>query len=167
MMNRLDTGNRDINGKPICEGDVVKSRLGMCLIIYKNERFYAEHVSDKVQYDIADLDFKTTEVIGSIYGNRYILDMVQDSFSMWQHYYLKEVKTFLKDYKQEYIDRGGDLKTFHNLTRLAYDLDEVEARSLRLLAALNKIERLVSEDNRWVSDDILQIIEELRRINYV
>ena len=93
--------------------------------------------------------------------------MVQDSFSMWQHYYLKEVKTFLKDYKQEYIDRGGDLKTFHNLTRLAYDLDEVEARSLRLLAALNKIERLVSEDNRWVSDDILQIIEELRRINYV
>ena len=167
MMNRLDTGNCDINGKPIHEGDVVKSRLGMCLIIYKNERFYAERVSDKVQYDIADLDFKTTEVIGSIYDNRYILDMVQDSFSMWQHYYLKEVKTFLKDYKQEYIDRGGDLKTFHNLTRLAYDLDEVEARSLRLLAALNKIERLVSEDNNWVSDDILQIIEELRRINYV
>lgn len=166
-MNRLDTGNRDINGKPIYEGDVVKSRLGMCLIIYKNERFYAEHVLDKVQYDITDLDFKTTEVIGSIYDNRYILDMVQDSFSMWQHYYLKEVKTFLKDYKQEYIDRCGDLKTFHNLTRLAYDLDEVEARSLRLLAALNKIERLVSEDNRWVSDDILQIIEELRRINYV
>ena len=166
-MNRLDTGNRDINGKPIYEGDVVKSRLGMCLIIYKNERFYAEHVLDKVRYDIADLDFKTTEVIGSIYDNRYILDMVQDSFSMWQHYYLKEVKTFLKDYKQEYIDRGGDLKTFHKLTRLVYDLDEVEARSLRLLAALNKIERLVSEDNRWVSDDILQIIEELRRINYV
>ena len=164
-MNRLDTGNCDINGKPIYEGDVVKSRLGMCLIIYKNERFYAEHVSDKIQYSIADLDFKTTEVIGSIYDNRYILDMVQDSFSMWQHYYLKEVKTFLKDYKQEYIDRGGDLKTFHNLTRLAYDLDEVEAHSLRLLAALNKIERLVSEDNRWVSDDILQIIEELRRIN--
>lgn len=162
-MNRLDTGNCDINGKPIYEGDVVKSRLGMCLIIYKNERFYAEHVLNKVQYDIADLDFKTTEVIGSIYDNRYILDMVQDSFSMWQHYYLKEVKTFLKDYKQEYIDRGGDLKTFHNLARLAYDLDEVEARSLRLLAALNKIERLVSEDNRWVSDDILQIIEELRR----
>ena len=166
-MNRLDTGNCDINGKPIYEGDVVKSRLGMCLIIYQNERFYAELVSDKVQYDIADLDFKTTEVIGSIYDNRYILDMVQDSFSMWQHYYLKEVKTFLKDYKQEYIDRGGDLKTFHNLTRLAYDLDEVEARSLRLLAALNKIERLVSEDNRWVPDDILQIIEEPRRINYV
>ena len=166
-MNRLDTGNCDINGKPIYEGDVVKSRFGMCLIIYKNEHFYAEHVLDKVQYDIADLDFKTTEVIGSIYDNRYILDMVQDSFSMWQHYYLKEVKTFLKDYKQEYIDRGGDLKTFHNLTRLAYDLDEVEARSLRLLAALNKIERLVSEDNRWVPDDILQIIEEPRRINYV
>ena len=166
-MNRLDTGNCDINGKPIYEGDVVKSRLGMCLIIHKNEHFYAENVSNKVQYDITDLDFKTTEVIGSIYDNRYILDMVQDSFSMWQHYYLKEVKTFLKDYKQEYIDRGGDLKTFHNLTRLTYDLDEVEARSLRLLAALNKIERLVSEDNRWVSDDILQIIEEPRRINYV
>lgn len=162
MINRLDTGKCDINNRPIYEGDVVKSRFGHCLIIYKNERFYAEHIPDKIQYNIADLDFKTTEVIESIYNNRYISDMVQDSFAMWQHYYLKEVKTFLKDYKQEYIDRGGDLKTFHNLTRLAYGLDEVEARSLRLLAALNKIERLVSEDNRWVSDDILQIIEELK-----
>lgn len=162
MQDRLDTGNCDMNNRPIYEGDVVKSRLGICLIIYKNERFYAECVSDKVQYAIADLDFKTTEVIGSIYCNRYILDMVQDSFAMWQHYYLKEVKTFLKDCRQEYIDRG-DLSTFHKLTRLAYDLEEVEARSLRLLAALNKIERLLSKDNSWVSDDILQIIDELWR----
>lgn len=88
--------------------------------------------------------------------------MVQDSFAMWQHYYLKEVKAFLKDYQQEYIDRGGDLKTFHELTRLAYDLDEVEARSLRLLAALNKIEKLASKDNSWFSDDILQIIKEVK-----
>ncbi len=161
-MDRLDTGNCDTNNRPIYEGDVVKSRFGMCLIIYKNERFYAENVSDKIQYAIADLDFRTTEVIGNIYESRYILDMVQDSFAMWQHYYLKEVKAFLKDYKQEYIDRGGDLKTFHKLTRLAYDLEEVEARSLRLLSALNKIERLASKDNNWFSYDILQIINELK-----
>lgn len=165
-MNRLDTGNCDMNNRPIYEGDVVKSRLGMCLIIYKNKHFYAECVSDKLQYDITDLDFKTTEVVGNIYENRYILDMVQDSFAMWQHYYLKEVKTFLKDYKQEYIDRGGDLRTFHKLTRLAYDLEEVEARSLRLLAALNKIERLSSKDNSWVPDDILQIINKVKENNY-
>ena len=161
-MNRLDTGHCDANGKPIYEGDVVKSRFGPCLIIYKNECFYAERISDKCQYAITDLDFKTTEVIGSIYDSRYILDMTQDSFAMWQHSYLKEVKTFLKDYKQEYIDRGGDLKTFHELTRLAYDLDEVEARSLRLLAALNKIEELASKDNSWLSDSVLQIINELK-----
>ena len=134
----------------------------MCLIIYKNKHFYAECVSDKLQYDITDLDFKTTEVVGSIYENRYILDMVQDSFAIWQHYYLKEVKTFLKDYKQEYIDRGVNLRTFHKLTRLAYDLEEVEARSLRLLAALNKIERLLSKDNSWFLNDILQIINKLK-----
>lgn len=161
MTDRLNTGNCDMNDRLIYEGDVVQSRFGPCLIIYKDERFYAERVSDKCQYDIADLDFRTTEVIGSIYDSRYILDMVQDSFAMWQHYYLKEVKAFLKDYKQGYIDRGGDLKTFYNLTRLAYDLEEVEARSLRLLAVLNKIKRLASKDNSWFSDDILQIIKEL------
>lgn len=161
-MDRLNTGNCDMNNKPIYEGDVVKSRFGPCLIIHKDERFYAERISDKCQYAIADLGFKYTEVVGSTYDNHYVLDMVQDSFAMWQHYYLKEVKAFLKDYKQEYIDRGGDLKIFHELTILAYDLEQVEARSLRLLATLNKIEELASKDNSWFSDNILKIIKEVK-----
>ena len=175
-MNRLNTGNRDMNNRPIYEGDVVKSRLGMCLIIYKNERFYAEHVSDKIQYAIADLDFRTTEVIGSIYDSRYMLDMVQDSFAMWQHHYLKEVKTFLKDYKQAYIDRGGDLKTFHNLTRLAHDLDEVEAHSLKLLnqnnfykQALDEIEKYLDAQQKYFDGEeyhnLLDIINKAKEGN--
>lgn len=163
MTGRLSTGNCDMNNKPIYEGDVVQSRFGPCLIIYKDKRFYAERISDKCQYDIADLDFKYTEVVGSIYYNRYILDMVQDSFAMWQHYFLKDLKTVFRTYRQMRIDESVYTKTrmdydeskfFNKMSIFACDLDEVEAHSLKLLAQNSLYKQALDEIEKYTKNQL-------------